>query len=148
MNAKANPGDVAALGITNQRETTVLWNRKTGKPIYNAIVWQDRRTAEWCRRMAKEVGDATLGKKTGLLFDAYFSGSKIAWMLDNVAGARAAAERGDLAFGTIDSFLLWRLTGGTVHRTDATNASRTMLFNLHTQDWDDELLKAFDIPRA
>ena len=147
-NAKAGPADVAAIGITNQRETTVLWERSSGRPIHNAIVWQDRRTAEWCRRMAAEIGDAELGKRTGLLFDAYFSGSKIAWILDTVPGARAAAEKGDLAFGTIDSFLLWRLTGGRVHATDATNASRTMLFNLHTQDWDDTLLKAFRIPRA
>jgi glycerol kinase len=147
-NAKVSARDVAALGITNQRETTVLWDRETGKPIHNAIVWQDRRTAEWCRRMADEVGDAELGRRTGLLFDAYFSGSKIAWLLDNVAGARAAAEKGRLAFGTIDCFLLWRLTGGKLHATDATNASRTMLFNLKKQDWDGTLLKAFDIPRS
>jgi glycerol kinase len=147
-NAHAAAAEIAAIGITNQRETTVIWDRKTGRPIHNAIVWQDRRTAEWCRRMAKEVGDKELGDRTGLLFDAYFSGSKIAWLLDNVAGARDAAERGDLAFGTIDCFLLWRLTGGKVHATDATNASRTMLFNLETQQWDDMLLKAFGIPRA
>ncbi|MBI3452947.1 MAG: glycerol kinase [Rhodospirillales bacterium] len=132
-NAKLAPADIAAIGITNQRETTVLWDRASGKPIHNAIVWQDRRTAEWCRRMAKKVGDKELGKRTGLLFDAYFSASKIAWLLDNVAGARAAAEKGRLAFGTIDSFLLWRLTGGKSHLTDATNAARTMLFNLRTQ---------------
>ncbi len=147
-NARAAAREIAAIGITNQRETTVIWDRKTGKPIHNAIVWQDRRTAEWCRRMAKEVGDKELGDRTGLLFDAYFSGSKIAWLLDHVAGAREAAGRGELAFGTIDSFLLWRLTGGTVHATDATNASRTMLFNLESQQWDDTLLKAFAIPRA
>ncbi len=147
-NAKMTPADVAGIGITNQRETTVIWDRETGKPIYNAIVWQDRRTAEWCRRMAAKVGDVELGKRTGLLFDAYFSASKIAWLLDNVAGARAAAERGKLAFGTIDSFLLWRLTGGKRHLTDATNASRTMLFNLGKQAWDDELLKAFKIPKS
>jgi glycerol kinase len=147
-NARVDPKDIAAIGITNQRETTVLWDRATGKPIHNAIVWQDRRTAEWCRRMAKEVGDDELGNRTGLLFDAYFSGSKIAWMLDNVAGARAAAESGKLAFGTIDTFLLWRLTGGKVHATDATNASRTMLFNLRTQAWDETLLKAFKIPAS
>src|SRR5689334_8032197 len=147
-NARVDPTDIAAIGITNQRETTVLWDRATGKPIHNAIVWQDRRTAEWCRRMAKQVGDAELGDRTSLLFDAYFSGSKIAWMLDNVAGARAAAEGGRLAFGTIDTFLLWRLTGGQVHATDATNASRTMLFNLRTQRWDETLLKAFKIPAA
>ncbi|HEX6979595.1 MAG TPA: glycerol kinase GlpK [Alphaproteobacteria bacterium] len=147
-NAKVEAAAVAGIGITNQRETTVLWDRRTGKPIHNAIVWQDRRTADWCRRMAGIVGDVELGARTGLLFDAYFSGSKIAWLLDNVAGARDAAQRGDLAFGTIDTFLLWRLTEGRCHATDATNASRTMLFNLHTQDWDDELLKAFGIPRA
>ena len=147
-NAKVTAKDVAAIGITNQRETTILWDRGSGKPIHNAIVWQDRRTAEWCRSMAKKVGDAELGKRTGLLFDAYFSGSKIAWLLDNVAGARAAAEKGRLAFGTVDCFLLWRLTGGKVHATDATNASRTMLFNLRTQEWDETLLKAFRIPRG
>ena len=147
-NAKVTAADIAALGITNQRETTILWDRASGKPIHNAIVWQDRRTAEWCRAMARKVGDEELGKRTGLLFDAYFSGSKIAWLLDNVAGAREAAEKGKLAFGTVDSFLLWRLTGGAVHATDATNASRTMLFNLKTQDWDETLLKAFRIPRA
>ncbi len=146
--AKAQPADIAGIGITNQRETTILWDRETGIPIHNAIVWQDRRTAAWCQRMKNEIGDAELGKRTGLLFDAYFSGSKIAWLLDNVAGARAAAESGKLAFGTIDCFLLWRLTGGAVHATDATNASRTMLFNITTQAWDDELLRAFKIPRA
>jgi glycerol kinase len=145
-NARVEAKDVAAIGITNQRETTVLWDRESGKPIHNAIVWQDRRTAEWCRRMAKEVGDDELGERTGLLFDAYFSGSKIAWMLQHVSGARDAAAKGKLAFGTIDSFLLWRLTGGKVHATDATNAARTMLFNLRKQEWDAALLKAFDIP--
>jgi glycerol kinase len=147
-NAHVAASDIAAIGITNQRETTVLWDRASGKPIHNAIVWQDRRTAEWCRRMADKVGDDELGNRTGLLFDAYFSGSKIAWLLDNVAGARPAAEAGKLAFGTIDTFLLWRLTGGKVHATDATNASRTMLFNLRTQDWDETLLKAFGIPAS
>jgi len=147
-NAKIEPRAVAAIGITNQRETTVIWERDSGKPIHNAIVWQDRRTAEWCRKMAAKIGDTELGKRTGLLFDAYFSASKIAWLLDNVAGARAAAEKGELAFGTIDSFLLWRLTAGRLHATDATNASRTMLFNLKSQDWDATLLKAFKIPRV
>ncbi len=147
-NAKVTARDIAAIGITNQRETTILWDRESGKPIHNALVWQDRRTADWCRAMAKKVGDEELGKRTGLLFDAYFSGSKIAWLLDNVAGAREAAEKGRLAFGTVDSFLLWRLTGGKVHATDATNASRTMLFNLKTQAWDETLLKAFKIPRS
>jgi glycerol kinase len=147
-NARLTAADVAALGITNQRETTVLWDRATGKPIHNALVWQDRRTADWCRRMRDEVGDAELGKRTGLLFDAYFSGSKIAWLLDNVAGARAAAKAGRLAFGTIDTFLLWRLTGGKVHATDATNAARTMIFGIGRQEWDAELLKTFDIPAS
>ena len=146
--ARLSAADIAAIGITNQRETTILWDRATGKPIHNAIVWQDRRTAEWCRRMKAKIGDAALGRRTGLLFDAYFSASKIAWMLDHVAGARAAAQAGKLAFGTVDSFLLWRLTGGRRHQTDATNASRTMLFNLDRQEWDAELLKAFRIPRA
>jgi glycerol kinase len=146
--AKVAPARIAAVGITNQRETTILWDRESGRPIHNAIVWQDRRTTDWCRRMGKKVGDAEVGRRTGLLFDAYFSGSKIAWLLDNVAGARAAAEKGRLAFGTVDSFLLWRLTGGRVHATDATNASRTLLFNLKNQAWDAELLKAFRIPAA
>ncbi|MGQ0662444.1 MAG: glycerol kinase GlpK [Pseudomonadota bacterium] len=147
-NAKLTPAAIAGLGIANQRETTILWDRGTGKPIHNAIVWQDRRTAPWCRKMAKEVGEEELGKRTGLLFDPYFSASKIAWLLDHVGGARAAAERGRLAFGTVDTFLLWRMTGGERHLSDATNASRTMLFNLRQQDWDDTLLKAFRIPRA
>jgi len=146
--ARLTAADIAAIGITNQRETTVLWDRETGKPIHNAIVWQDRRTAEWCRRMKARLGDAALGRRTGLLFDAYFSASKIAWVLDHVAGARRAAQQGRLAFGTVDSFLLWRLTGGRRHVTDATNASRTMLFNLDRQDWDDELLHEFRVPRA
>ena len=147
-NAKAKAADVIAIGITNQRETTLVWDRATGKPIHKALVWQDRRTAEWCRKMRAKIGDAALGKRTGLLFDAYFSGSKIAWLLDNVAGARAAAKAGRLAFGTIDTFLLWRLTDGKVHATDATNAARTMLFDIKRQVWDDELLKAFAIPAS
>jgi glycerol kinase len=146
--ARAQAAQIVALGITNQRETTVIWDRKTGAPIHKAIVWQDRRTAEWCRKMKAKIGDSELGKKTGLLFDAYFSGSKIAWLLDHVKGARAAAKKGDLAFGTIDTFLLWRLTGGKVHATDATNASRTMIFDIGKQKWDAALLKAFDIPAS
>ena len=146
--AGARVADIAGIGITNQRETTVIWDRATGRPIHNALVWQDRRTAAWCQRMKQEIGDETLGARTGLLFDAYFSGSKIAWLLDNVDGARAAAEAGRLAFGTIDSFLLWRLTGGKVHATDATNASRTMVFDIARQQWDDDLLRAFAIPRS
>ena len=140
--------DLAAIGITNQRETTLIWSRADGRPIHNAIVWQDRRTAPLCERLVADGHEPTIQARTGLLADPYFSASKIAWLLDNVAGARAAAARGELAFGTIDCFLLWRLTGGKVHATDASNASRTMLFDIHRQDWDDELLALFDIPRA
>ncbi|WP_316978577.1 glycerol kinase GlpK [Shumkonia mesophila] len=144
----ASAADIAAIGITNQRETTVVWERAGGRPIHNAIVWQDRRTAEVCRRLTADGHAETVSRKSGLVIDPYFSGTKIAWLLDNVTGARAAAEAGKLAFGTIDSFLLWRLTGGRVHATDATNASRTMAFNIHTQEWDDELLEMLRIPRA
>ena len=140
--------DVAAIGITNQRETTVIWDRKTGAPIANAIVWQDRRTARFCDEL-KAAGHADfILQRTGLVIDAYFSGSKVRWLLDNVPGARERAERGELAFGTIDSWLVWNLTGGAVHVTDATNASRTMLYNLHTGDWDDELLALLQVPRS
>lgn len=139
---------IAGIGIANQRETTILWNRQTGEPVYNAIVWQDRRTAALCAALKAQGHEPAITQKTGLLLDPYFSATKIAWVLDNVTGARAAAEKGDLAFGTVDCYLLWKLTGGKVHATDATNAARTMIFNLHTQDWDDELLKLFDIPRA
>lgn len=148
---KDNPqaaGKIAAIGITNQRETTIVWDRKSGKAIYNAIVWQDRRTADLCAKL-KEAGiEKSVSAKTGLLLDPYFSATKIAWILDNVEGARAKAEKGDLAFGTVDSFLLWRLTGGRVHATDATNASRTMLYNIKDGRWDDTLLSAFKIPRS
>ncbi|HEX4793480.1 MAG TPA: glycerol kinase GlpK [Humisphaera sp.] len=140
--------DVAAIGITNQRETTVIWDRATGKPIHNAIVWQDRRTSKFCDQL-KEQGHLDLvQKKTGLMIDAYFSGSKVRWLLDNVPGARARAERGELAFGTIDTWLLWNLTGGAVHATDASNASRTMLYNIQTGSWDDELLGLMNVPRS
>ena len=139
---------VAAIGITNQRETTVLWDRATGRPIHNAIVWQDRRTAEMCRALIAAGHAETVRRKTGLVIDPYFSGTKIAWLLDNVDGARAAAEAGSLAFGTVDSFLLWRLTGGRIHATDATNASRTLLFDIRAQAWDDELLALLHVPRA
>lgn len=142
------PAAIAAIGITNQRETTVIWERATGRPIHPAIVWQDRRTAPWCRLMEVEVGNQAVGERTGLLFDPYFSASKIAHILDCVSGARQAAENGALAFGTIDTFLLWRLTQGRQHLTDATNAARTLCFNLDRQDWDDDLLRAFRIPRA
>jgi glycerol kinase len=146
--AKVKASDVAALGITNQRETTLVWDRKTGEPIHNAIVWQDRRTSKFCDEL-KAAGHAGLiQKKTGLVIDAYFSGSKLRWLLDHVPGARQRAERGELAFGTIDSWLVWQLTGGKHHVTDASNASRTMLYNLHTGDWDDELLKVLGVPRA
>jgi glycerol kinase len=137
---------IAALGITNQRETTVIWDRATGEPIHPAIVWQDRRTAEFCRKHARK--SAWLNRKTGLLLDPYFSATKIGWMLDRVKGARKRAEKGELAFGTIDSWLLWNLTGGKVHATDATNACRTALFNIKTQQWDPELLKFFGVPAA
>jgi len=138
---------IAAIGITNQRETTVVWDRATGQPIHRAIVWQDRRTAPLCEKLKAEGHEAAVTAKTGLLLDPYFSGTKLAWLLDNVEGARARAERGELAFGTIDCFLLWRLTGGEIHATDATNASRTLLYNIHVGDWDDELLGLLDIPR-
>jgi glycerol kinase len=140
--------EVAGIGVTNQRETTVIWERASGRPIAPAIVWQDRRTAEACATLAAAGHGESVTAKTGLLLDPYFSATKIAWLLDRVAGAREAAERGELAFGTIDSFLVWRMTGGAVHATDATNASRTLLFDIHRQDWDHELLRLFRVPRA
>ena len=140
--------DIAAIGITNQRETTVVWERATGKPIYNAIVWQDRRTAGACDRLRRAGHAPMIRKKTGLVVDAYFSGTKLQWILQNVPGAKARARRGELAFGTIDAWLVWNLTGGRVHVTDVSNASRTMLFNLKTCDWDADLLKLFGIPRS
>ncbi len=140
--------DVAVIGITNQRETTLVWNRDTGEAIHKAIVWQDTRTSEWCAELKQRGLESTIQQKTGLVIDPYFSGTKIAWMLDNVAGARELAEQGKLAFGTVDSFLIWRLTEGKVHATDATNASRTLLFNIHTQQWDEELLEIFNIPAS
>jgi len=146
--ARLTASDIAAIGITNQRETTIVWNRHTGKPVYNAIVWQDRRTADICQRLRQTGAEKTIIEKTGLLLDPYFSGTKVAWILDNVEGARESAENGDLLFGTVDCFLLWRLTGGKVHATDATNASRTMLYNINTGKWDDELLKILNVPSA
>lgn len=140
--------DVAAVGITNQRETTVVWDRKTGQPIYNAIVWQDRRTARACEKLIADGAEETIRAKTGLVVDAYFSGTKIAWILDHVDGARARAERGELAFGTIDCWLASKLSSGKLHITDVSNAARTMLFNIHTRDWDDELLELLNVPRA
>ena len=145
--AGVQAADVAAIGITNQRETTVIWDRKTGAPIHNAIVWQDRRTAGFCDELKRAGHAAIIQRKAGLVIDAYFSGSKVRWLLDNVPGARARAERGELAFGTIDTWLVWKLTGGRLHVTDPSNASRTMLFNLHTGDWDEELLDVLGVPR-
>lgn len=138
--------DIIGIGITNQRETTLVWDRKTGKPIYNAIVWQDRRTAGICRKLKTKHAEVDVTAKTGLLLDPYFSATKAAWILDHVDGARSRAISGELALGTIDSFLIWRLTGGKVHATDATNASRTNLFNIHTNEWDEDLLDIFDVP--
>jgi len=142
------PARIAALGITNQRETTLLWDRRTGAPVYNAIVWQCRRTAPLCDQLKAEGFDQVIRERTGLVADAYFSGTKLAWLLDHVPDARARAERAELAFGTVDTFLLWRLTGGRLHLTDASNASRTMLFNIHTLAWDDTILDRLSIPRA
>ncbi|MDX1423588.1 MAG: glycerol kinase GlpK [Kiloniellales bacterium] len=139
---------VAAIGISNQRETSLLWDRESGEPLHNAIVWQDRRTADLCDRLRRDGHEALVQERTGLLIDPYFSGSKIAWLLEHVPGARTRAENGEIAFGTIDSFLLWRLTGGEVHATDATNAARTMIFDIHRQDWDRELLDLLGIPPA
>lgn len=146
--AGLKPADIAALGITNQRETTVVWDRRTGEPISHAIVWQDRRTAAACDRLKAQGHAALIRRKTGLVVDAYFSGTKLRWILDHVKGARKRAEAGDLAFGTIDSWLVWKLTNGKRHVTDVSNASRTMLFNLQTCDWDADLLRLLDIPRA
>lgn len=144
----ARPADVAALGITNQRETTVVWNRETGVPVYNAVVWQDRRTSDLCERLRHEGRESLIQQCTGLLIDAYFSATKISWILENVPGARSLADAGKLAFGTIDTWLIWKLTQGKLHATDVTNASRTMLFNIHTGEWDSELLDLFNIPRS
>ncbi len=141
-------GQIAAIGLTNQRETTLVWERASGRPIAPAIVWQDRRTAAACARLRRAGHSGRFRRKTGLLLDPYFSGTKLAWLLDHVPGARRRAQRGELAFGTVDSWLLWKLTDGRIHATDATNASRTLLYNLHTGDWDDELLRILRIPRA
>ena len=146
--AGAQAKDIAALGITNQRETAVIWDRATNRPIHNAIVWQDRRTADRCAALRQDGHEPTIAARTGLLLDPYFSATKIAWLLDHVEGARAAAAEGRLAFGTVDSFLLWRLTGGRVHATDATNASRTLLLDIHRGSWDAELCRLFDVPEA
>ena len=146
--SKIDFGRVAAIGVTNQRETIVVWDRSTGQPIHRAIVWQDRRTAEECARLKSGGAESLVRERTGLLLDPYFSATKIAWILDNVAGARERAEKGELACGTIDCFLLWRLTGGAVHATDATNASRTSLFDIRAQRWDEELCRLFRVPEA
>jgi glycerol kinase len=146
--AEVTAKDIAAIGITNQRETTVVWDRVTGNAIHRAIVWQDRRTADICARLKAEGHEPAITAKTGLIVDPYFSGTKVAWILDQVPGARERADRGELRFGTVDCYLLWRLTGGKVHATDATNASRTLLFNIHTGQWDDELLKILRVPRS
>ena len=146
--SNVSASELSGIGITNQRETTVIWDRSTGKPIYHAIVWQDRRTASVCTKLKTDGHEDTVVESTGLLIDPYFSATKIAWILDNVEGARARAENGELAFGTIDSWLLWNLTGGESHCTDASNASRTALFNIHDQDWDDKLLELFRVPRS
>jgi glycerol kinase len=146
--ARASAAEIAAVGITNQRETVVLWERATGKPVYHAIVWQCRRTAEMCDQIRQQGFDRTLRERTGLLADAYFSGTKVAWLLENVPDARRRAERGELAAGTIDTWLIWNLTGGRVHATDVSNASRTLLFNIRTLQWDEEILRYFDIPAS
>lgn len=146
--AGIEPGSIAGIGITNQRETVVIWDKATGKPVHKAIVWQDRRTSEFCANLKADGLEATVTAKTGLLLDPYFSGSKIRWILDNVEGARTRAENGELIFGTVDTYLLWHLTGGASHKTDATNACRTLLYNIHDGAWDDELLKIFGVPKA
>lgn len=147
-NAQIKPEQIQAMGITNQRETTLIWDRNTGKPVYKAIVWQDRRTAHICEELKREEKEKQFYEKTGLLLDAYFSGTKIKWILDQDPKLRTAAENGSLAFGTVDSWLIWNLTQGKVHVTDVTNASRTLLFNIHTLQWDDELINTLDIPKA
>jgi len=139
---------IAAIGITNQRETTIIWDRRTGKPIHNAIVWQDRRTADYCDTLIKAGKEQLVKDKTGLRIDAYFSGTKIKWILDNVPDARRKAENGELAFGTVDSWLVWNFSNGKLHITDVSNASRTLLFNIHDMHWDKELLELFDIPAS
>src|SRR3954454_5929608 len=146
--ASIKPIELQAIGITNQRETTLVWDRRDGRPIHNAIVWQDRRTADLCAKLRAEGAEPLVAARTGLLLDPYFSGTKIAWLLDKVPGARAKAEAGHLAFGTVDTWLLWNLTGGRVHATDATNASRTLLYDIHAGDWSDELLRLLGVPRA
>src|SRR4029079_557685 len=139
---------IITIGITNQRETTIVWDKKTGDPVYNAIVWQDRRTAAFCDQLKKDRATDKIKEKTVLIIDTYFSATKLKWILDNVSGARNKAIKGELCFGTVDCWLLWKLTNGSVHATDISNASRTMLCNIHTGEWDEELLKLSDIPAA
>lgn len=148
VNKDIRADQIAAIGITNQRETTIVWDRKTGKPLHKAIVWQDRRTAAFCNELKEKELSETIASKTGLIIDAYFSATKVRWILENVKGARARAEAGELAFGTVDSWLMWKLSSGRAHLTDITNASRTMLFNIHSQEWDQELLDLFEIPKS
>ena len=147
-NAGASARDIVGIGITNQRETTLLWERATGRPVHRAIVWQDRRTADLCTRLKAAGHEKLFAAKTGLLLDPYFSGTKLAWLLANVPGAADKAARGELAFGTVDAYLLWRLTGGKVHATDATNASRTLIFDIHAGRWDDQLLQILAVPKS
>src|SRR5579859_5995778 len=147
-NAGLEAKDIAAIGITNQRETTIVWERETGRPVMNAIVWQDRRTSSICDDLKAKGWESRIREKTGLVIDAYFSGTKVKWMLDNIAGLRDRANRGELLFGNVDTYLIWRLSGRKAHVTDYSNASRTMLFNIHTLDWDDEILTEFGIPRS
>ena len=144
----ASAADIAAIGITNQRETTIVWDKHTGEPVYNAIVWQCRRTSAYCDSLKEQGQTENIRRRTGLVVDAYFSGTKIKWILDHVPGARERANNGDLLFGTVETWLIWKLTGGRTHVTDYSNASRTMLFNLNTLDWDDEILAMLDIPRC
>ncbi|MGB7254939.1 MAG: FGGY family carbohydrate kinase, partial [Xanthobacteraceae bacterium] len=146
--AGAGPQDIVAIGIANQRETTLLWERSTGRPVHRALVWQDRRTADLCAQLKAAGHEELFAAKTGLLLDPYFSGTKLAWLLSNVSGAAEQAARGELAFGTVDTYLLWRLTGGKVHATDATTASRTLLFDIRDGRWDDQLLKILNVPRS
>lgn len=148
IRANVSAADIAAIGITNQRETTFVWDKNTGKPVYNAIVWQCRRTAEYCEQLKEQGLSDMIYEKTGLVLDAYFSATKIKWILDNVEGVRERAEKGELLFGTVDTYLMWQLSRGKIHATDYTNACRTMLFNIHTLQWDDDLLKLFDIPKC
>ena len=148
VRAGVSSQDIAAIGITNQRETTIVWDKQTGKPVYNAIVWQCRRTMDYCEQLRQQGLDKLIYDKTGLVLDAYFSATKIKWILDNVEGARERAEKGELLFGTVDTYLMWNLSKGRIFATDYTNASRTMLYNIHTLSWDDDLLKLFGIPKC